>query len=211
MRRRTLPVSRPSVPTIGGRSLAYVPCPRAVLARRRGGSAGSRCGSLFSPRVLVQLIRFGLLIFVERIIWLQRQGIGLPPLADKLHRLAAHPDFSRQDLGLFAFDHAAHQQNDLLRLQVASCKDCLAVHVEGLLTLATPIVRHLATFGDSKSTRLFKTRSTMRTRHTLRMKISHQPLVAALAGHQVHNGKLNWHDPPQPLLCPEFITLCTCP
>src|SRR5260221_5937727 len=208
---RALPLARPSVPTICGRSLGYLPGTRALFARRRGGSAPSRCGSPFFPRVLVQLIRFGLLIFVERIIWLQGKGIGLQPLADKLHRLAAHPDFSRQDLGLFAFDHPSHQQDDLLRLQVSSCKDCMAVHVEGFFTLATPIVRHLATFGYSKGTGVFKTRSTMRTRHTLRMKISHQPLVAALAGHQVHNGKLNWHDPPQPSLCPEFITLCTCP
>src|SRR5438128_7710959 len=157
MRRRTLPVSRPSVPTIGGRSLSYVPCPRALLARRRGGSVGSRCGSLFFPRVLVQLVRFGLLIFVEWIIRLQHQGIGLQALADTLHRLAAHPDFSRQDLGLFAFDHASHQQDDLLRLQVSSFKDRPAVHVEGLLTYSTPIVRHLATSCDSISARLFKT------------------------------------------------------
>ena len=79
------------------------------------------------------------------------QGIGLQRLADNLHRLAAHADFIRQDLRLFAFDHTSHQQDDLLRLQVSSFKDGLAVHIEGLLTHATPIVRHLTTFGYSKS------------------------------------------------------------
>jgi hypothetical protein len=39
----------------GGRSLAKVPCPFRLLARRRGGSSGSGWGVLFSPRVLVQL------------------------------------------------------------------------------------------------------------------------------------------------------------
>src|SRR5258708_20534616 len=90
MRRRTLPVSRPTVPTIGGRSLSYVPCPRCLLARRRGGSAGSRWGSLFFPGILIQFIGFRLLIVVQCIIRLQQSGVGLHLLTDKLHRLAAH-------------------------------------------------------------------------------------------------------------------------
>jgi hypothetical protein len=31
-------------------------------------------------------------------------------LTDKLHRLAAHTNLIRQDLRLFAFDHASHQK-----------------------------------------------------------------------------------------------------
>jgi hypothetical protein len=42
---------------LGGRSLAEVPCPVRVLARRRGGAVGSRGGGLFCPRVLVARIR----------------------------------------------------------------------------------------------------------------------------------------------------------
>src|SRR5436305_801519 len=53
----TRPLSRPTTPQIGGRSLAYVPWPRRLFARRRGGSPGSRCGSPFFPRVLVRLVR----------------------------------------------------------------------------------------------------------------------------------------------------------
>src|SRR5260370_2258174 len=205
MRRRTLLVSRPTVPTIGGRSLSYVPCPRALLARRRGGSAGSRCGSLFFPRILVQLIRFCLLIFVERVIRLQGQGIRLQRLADNLHRLAAHPDFSRQDLRLFAFDHTSHQQDDLLRLQVPSFKDRLAVHVIRLITRSAAIIRHLATFRHPESARLLHGCSAMWTRHALWMKILHQPLITALARHQIYDGKLNWHDPPPA----SFLLTCT--
>jgi hypothetical protein len=39
--------------------LAKVPWPRRRLARRRGGSAGSRCGIPFFPRVLVHLVGLG--------------------------------------------------------------------------------------------------------------------------------------------------------
>src|SRR5258708_37937787 len=108
MRRRTLPVSRPTVPTIGGRSLSYVPCPRCLLALRRGGSAGSRWGSLFFPGILIQLIRFRLFITLKGIIRLQCPGIGLQLVANALNRLAAHADFSRQDLRLFAFHHTTY-------------------------------------------------------------------------------------------------------
>src|SRR4051812_38902736 len=46
---RTSPDSLPTTPAIGGRSVAKVPWPRRLLARRRGGSSGSSCGRPFSP------------------------------------------------------------------------------------------------------------------------------------------------------------------
>src|SRR5258708_26053626 len=101
MRKRSLPVSRPTLPTIGGRSLSYVPCPRCLLARRRGGSAGSRCGSPFFPRILIQLICFRLLIVVKWTIRLQRAGIALYLLTDNLHCLSAHAHLVLHDLDLF--------------------------------------------------------------------------------------------------------------
>src|SRR5512135_774132 len=53
---RTSPDSRPTTPAIGGRSVAKVPWPLRLLARRRGGSSGSSCGIPFFPRVLVHLV-----------------------------------------------------------------------------------------------------------------------------------------------------------
>src|SRR3954467_8155941 len=53
---RSTPDSRPTTPAIGGRSLANVPWPRRRLARRRGGSPGSSCGTPFFPRILVHLV-----------------------------------------------------------------------------------------------------------------------------------------------------------
>src|SRR5262245_24581149 len=58
-RNHTRPVSRPYTPGTGGRSVSQVPWPRRLLARRRGGSAGSVCGTPFFPRVLVHLVGLG--------------------------------------------------------------------------------------------------------------------------------------------------------
>src|SRR5215203_4390381 len=49
-------VASSTTPQTGGRSLSQVPCPRTWLARRRGGSSGSGCGTPFFPRILVRLV-----------------------------------------------------------------------------------------------------------------------------------------------------------
>src|SRR5262245_21926445 len=54
--KRSWRLSRPTTPHTGGRSLAQLPWPGRRLPRRRGGSAGSGCGTPFFPRVLVHLI-----------------------------------------------------------------------------------------------------------------------------------------------------------
>src|SRR5512135_584298 len=54
--RRTCPLSRPTTPQTGGRSFSQLPWPGALLARRRGGSSGSRCGTPSFPVVLVRLV-----------------------------------------------------------------------------------------------------------------------------------------------------------
>src|SRR5919199_79269 len=47
--KRIWPLSRPTTPAIGTRSVSQLPCPRVLFARRRGGSAGSACLRPFSP------------------------------------------------------------------------------------------------------------------------------------------------------------------
>jgi hypothetical protein len=54
--KRIAPLSRPTTPQTGGRSFSQVPCPGRALARRRGGSSGSTCGTPFFPRILVGLV-----------------------------------------------------------------------------------------------------------------------------------------------------------
>ena len=73
---RTSPVSRPTVPRIGGQSLAYVPRPRCLLARRRGRSCGSKCSSPFFSRILEHLIALRYLIGKWR-VGLQMDSVGL--------------------------------------------------------------------------------------------------------------------------------------
>src|SRR5919202_2005132 len=43
------PLSRPTTPAIGTRSVSQLPCPRALCARRRGGSRRAACWRPFSP------------------------------------------------------------------------------------------------------------------------------------------------------------------
>jgi hypothetical protein len=78
----TAPLSRPATPQTGGRSLAYVPWPRRLFARRRGGSPGSRCGSPFFPRVLVRLIRLDVGVL---------QGVEVAESVGQVLELVAEP------------------------------------------------------------------------------------------------------------------------
>src|ERR671938_2021842 len=47
--KRIWPLSRPTTPAIGTRSVSQEPCPRVLFARRRGGSARLVCLQPFSP------------------------------------------------------------------------------------------------------------------------------------------------------------------
>src|SRR3954454_9014969 len=68
---RSVPLSRPTTPHTGGRSSSQVPWPRALFARRRGGSSGSRCGTPFFPRILVGLVGLQHLV-------IQRHPVAVP-------------------------------------------------------------------------------------------------------------------------------------
>ena len=64
---------------IDGRSLALVPRPGALVARRRGGSATSRWGVLFFPRVLIEGVGFNDRAR-HQIAWRGVVQLGLDPL-----------------------------------------------------------------------------------------------------------------------------------
>src|SRR5689334_7946414 len=84
---RTTPDSRPTTPATGGRSVAKVPWPLRLLARRRGGSAGSACGMPFFPRVLVHLIDFDHLV-AQRVAVQTDSGALLEPVPEGQQLLA---------------------------------------------------------------------------------------------------------------------------
>src|SRR5258708_90145 len=107
---------------MGGRSLAYVPCPRCLLARRRAGSSGSSCFSPFFPRVLKQFVGFSLPV-VEATGRLGAFGVGLQGVSDVVHRAATDLDFASECQAGLAFADAAQQQDDLRGVQVLAFKD----------------------------------------------------------------------------------------
>jgi hypothetical protein len=81
-----------------------------LLARRRGGSAGSRWGVLFFPRVLVQLV--GLKSGAGHDIG--RRGlieVGLEALPQGMELLARQAQFAREARRGFALGHPAEQQH----------------------------------------------------------------------------------------------------
>jgi hypothetical protein len=94
---------------MGGRSLADVPCPVRLFARRRGGSAGSRCGVLFFPGVLVQFVGFKRRAG-HHIGWCGVVQVRLHPLAQRVQLLAGHAQLAGQARSGFAFRNAAQQE-----------------------------------------------------------------------------------------------------
>src|SRR6266508_1076267 len=94
---------------IGGRSLSYVPCPLCLFARRRGGSFTSRCGVLFFPSVLVELIHLERLA-IHRIGWRVVVHIGLDPLPQRMDGLARELEFTRQSRCRFALGDTTEQE-----------------------------------------------------------------------------------------------------
>src|SRR5512135_2495708 len=94
MSNRTSPDSRPTTPAIGGRSVSKVPWPRRLLARRRGGSLGSSCGTPFFPRVLVHLVGLDHVI-VQRVAVAVESGALLEPVPQGQQFLAIAAQLAR--------------------------------------------------------------------------------------------------------------------
>lgn len=116
----------------GGRSLAYVPRLRLLLARRRGGSSRSPCHAPFSPRILEHLIGFYFLIR-QRSLWLLSFGIGLQLVAHGRGRRPADGQLSRQFRRRFTLANTLDEQNRLLWPEISPFKDgTAAVPLPGL-------------------------------------------------------------------------------
>jgi len=99
--------------------LSQVPCPNALLARRRGGSSGSVCGTPFFPRVLVHLVG------LDRAVG-QRggpglgggPGAGLHPVPPLEQVAAAALQLAGQPGGGAALGEAAEDQHHLAGAEV---------------------------------------------------------------------------------------------
>src|SRR5436305_3588545 len=86
---RSCPLSRPTTPQTGGRSISQVPWPRTLFARRRGGSPGSGCGTPFFPRVLVGLVGLQHLVIQRHPVAVaERQVLEPVPQVQQLRAVA---------------------------------------------------------------------------------------------------------------------------
>lgn len=112
----------------GGRSLAYVPRPRRLLARQRGGSSGSSCQSLFFPGVLEHFIRFGFQI-VQGCVRLALFGPGLQLMPDFDGGRPTDLQFTRQLGGRFALAYAPNDQYRLFGPKIPAFKDRPAIQI----------------------------------------------------------------------------------
>src|SRR6516225_3042861 len=104
--------SRPITPAIGGRSLAQVPRPRNLFARRRGGSPGSVCGMPFFSRILIHLV--GLRSGIGQRALRQRRPGALLQLMPQFQQMAtATTQLACQSGGRSTLDDAAYDQEEL--------------------------------------------------------------------------------------------------
>jgi hypothetical protein len=166
----------------GGRSLSYVPRPRRLLARRRGGSCGSPCHSLFFPRVLEHFVGFDFQIAQGR-LRLDPFGIGLQVMSDFGGGRPTDTQFSRYLGRRFSLTHCPDKQDCLLRSKVAPFKHRPAVQIVDPPAFLTPVHIQFTALRSPKPGRLVKSRPTMGALHPFGVKIAFYPVEAGLAIH----------------------------
>src|SRR5262249_46413971 len=128
-RNHTRRLARPTTPGTAGRSVSQVPWPLAWLARRRGGSSGSVCGTPFFPRVLIHLVGLGLIVRQRRAVGgVQRAGLDLMPQPQQV--LATDPYLTGERRRGDPLGDATKDQEDLGRAEVRPLPKCPCVHVE---------------------------------------------------------------------------------
>src|SRR3954471_14161297 len=108
---RSVPLSRPTTPHTGGRSFSQVPWPRALFARRRGGSSGSVCGTPFFPRILVGLVGLDEVVR-QRPARGGGRGAGLDLVPKPQQVRPAGPRFAGQPRGRYPLDEPPQDQQD---------------------------------------------------------------------------------------------------
>jgi hypothetical protein len=133
------PLSRPVTPGTGGRSVSQVPWPLAWLARRRGGSSGSVCGTPFFPRVLVQLVGLGVVVRQRHAVGVgQRASLDGMPQSEQM--LAADPQLAGELRGGHPLGDAAEDQEDLSGGQMGPLPGGISEHVEDPTAALTSMI-----------------------------------------------------------------------
>jgi hypothetical protein len=120
--------------------LAKVPWPRRLLARRRGGSAGSSCGMPFFPRILVHLV--GLDHGVIQRVAVQPEPRVLLEAVSQLEEMLAVAAQLAGHLGRrLARRDAVEDEHDLGGAAMGALKDSSGPGVEDAAAVAALVVQ----------------------------------------------------------------------
>src|ERR1700733_8674171 len=173
---RACPVSRPKAPTTGGRSLSQVPCPRTLFPRRRGGSAGSRWGTPFFPRILVHLIHFHHRVG-QRGSRRSILSVGLNAVTQIQQMRAVSSQFSGQVCGALPLRKALQNSDDLRARSVRTVPDGAG---KGIVdsSATTTVVQHRSAITPMDAAFRCGPLATI-TAQTLGMQVVDQPIVAS--------------------------------
>jgi hypothetical protein len=120
--------------------LANVPWPRRRLARRRGGSAGSRCGIPFFPRVLVHLVRLGHGV-IQRVAVEAEPRVLLEAVPQLQEVLAVAAQLARHPGRRLARGDAVEDQQQLAGAAVRPLQDGPGPGVEDAAAVAALVVQ----------------------------------------------------------------------
>src|ERR687886_492405 len=202
--RRIWSLVRPTTPAIGTRSVSQLPCPRALFARRRGGSRGSACLRPFSPAfwysssASVTSSGSG----SEGGKALGEQGLDLVPALQQMG--AVNPQLCRQVFGGHTLGNAA-QDLDNGRTAIARLgPDGAGKHIEDGATGATAIVQDRGAV-PSMGRLIERQRMPLGTVQPVRMQDAEQEGIARLLIQQLIERKLqHW----LPSIHAWFFTSC---
>src|SRR5712691_2117811 len=138
--KRISPLSRPTTPATGGRSLSQVPWPFTLLARRRGGSSGSSCLTPFSPAFWY---------ISSASVTVSFKTVGGEMLLNQLLNLvtvlqqvrSVDPELARQVLCGHALRHPTQNQNNRGAAVARPVPDRVRKQIVDCATRLTPIVQ----------------------------------------------------------------------
>jgi hypothetical protein len=169
--------------------LAKFPCPRCLLARRRGGSSGFGCRTPFFPRVLEHLVRFGRRPGDRTEAGGRFRGQLLEPVPEvqQVHPVA--PEFPGQLRRRGSLCDPAEDQHPLGRRASGSLERGPGVHVEHPAAVGAPVIEHRFPVPGLNSHPVVPLAP--RTTQTVRVEQIDQEPVARARVHQVHDREVH--------------------
>src|SRR5262249_7357565 len=196
---RIRPLSRPTAPQTGGRSFAQVPCPGSALARRRGGSSGSRCGTPFFPRVLVGLVGLQHPVLQRHDVAIA-VGRALEPVPQLQQLGAVAVQLAGQSRRGDALGEAADDQHQLPRPPPGAVQDRPGEGVEDAVAVPAAIIarRGATTAMDPHPVGSVAARASQ----PIGMEPTDQLGVAGILVHQVDDREVHGRSPPTMVALP---------